>query len=423
MSCEKIYKGGISFAFTLLLGVAITACGGDGGDNSGGGGSSSNQGVQSSGAASKAVINALGAAQTAGAGNHGGGGGEGGSSSKGAGDHTEKPSFKSASGSNLSDSARILHALKGLKSSLTYRQQKVFHASETTQLPCNNPGGTGEVTTDDNDTPDDSTDDTFSLTANNCELVEGGITTLLNGSLLIEPMEGGGFRVTLNNFLTRETDASGRMEENQTNGTIDFTGEDENCGELVFLKNGTLTVSATSSFKLNEDGGALETDESSTMTNFVINVVEEHAPADQGCEPGATTLTLNGTSSFTSVLEANDNFTATFNGFQMVLTPATRTIDNVERAGVTMALSGSVAIASECANGTFTVSTPSEDLPFIPDDEECAVQGRILVSDGTNTTAVIATSTGGVQIDNGNNGSVDREFSDCNEAEACAENV
>lgn len=38
---------------------------------------------------------------------------KGGSSSNGAGDHTEKPSFKIASGSNLSDSAKILHALKG----------------------------------------------------------------------------------------------------------------------------------------------------------------------------------------------------------------------------------------------------------------------------------------------------------------------
>lgn len=47
----------------------------------------------------------------------------------------------------------------------------------------------------------------------------------------------------------------------------------------------------------------------------------------------------------------------------------------------------------------------------------------MLVTDGTNTTAVIATSTGGVRIDTGNNGSVDREFSDCNAAEACAENA
>lgn len=73
---------------------------------------------------------------------------------------------------------------------------------------------------DDKNTPEDSTDDIFSLIANNCVLVEGGITTLLNGSLLIEPTEGGGFRVTLNNFFTRETDAPGRREESQTNGTI-----------------------------------------------------------------------------------------------------------------------------------------------------------------------------------------------------------
>ncbi|MDC4225266.1 MAG: hypothetical protein MPW15_13780 [Candidatus Manganitrophus sp.] len=413
MSFGKNDKGGISFVLSLLLSIAITACGGDG-DNSGGGGSSSNQGVQSSGAASKAVIDALEAAQNAGAGNHTGGGGDGEGGTSG------KPSLKGSSGSDVSDPAEIRVALEGFKRSLKQRKQKTLQAPSTENLPCSS--GSGTLTTDDKGT-DDSTDDTFSFSAVNCQLAESGVTALLNGSFSIEPNEGG-FRLTFSNFLFRETDSAGRMDESQTNGTLDFVGEDEGCGEQVFLKNGTLTANLTNSRKLNENGDqVLELDESSTMTNFVLHVAETHAPVDQGCTPGATTLTLNGTSSFTNALEANDNFTATFNGFQMVLTPATRTIEGVERTGVTMALSGSVAIASECANGTFTVSTPAEDLPFIPDDDECAVQGRILVSDGTNTTAVIATSTGGVQIDNGNNGSVDREFSDCNEAEACAENV
>lgn len=402
MSFEKIYKGGISFAFTLLLGVAITACGGDGGDNSGGGG----QGVQSSGAASKAIINALGAAQEAGAGDS----------------STSSFKAKTASESNLSDAAKIRLGLEAFKSSLSQRQQKVFRAPDPQQLPCTS--GSGTVTPDNQGAPDDSADDTLLITADNCVMQDptSGVTTLLNGSLSILPNQNG-FILTFNNFLSRETDVSGRIEESQTNGTLEFVGEDEGCGAEVFLKNGTLTannLTNTERIDGNADG-IFEVDETSTMTGFTLNVIEEHDPVT--CTPGASTLTLNGTSSFTNALEANDNFTATFNGFQMVLTPATRTIEGVERTGVTMALSGSVAITSECANGTFTVSTPAEDLPFIPDDEECAVQGRILVSDGTNTTAVIATSTGGVQIDNGNNGSVDREFSDCNEAEACAENI
>ena len=390
MSFAKINQGRLSLIVSILLGLAIAACGGGGG-----GGGSANQGVKSSGAASKAVINALGAADMTDVGN------------------SFKPAFKA----NIakSDPAKILLALEGFKNSLGQKQQKVLQAESTTNLDCNG-GGSGTLVKNDQGTPDPK-DDSVSLTADHCVTTDASGTTLLDGAFSLAPTQNGGFHWVFTNFLVRDTTPSGKTDEDQINGTLDFSGEEETCNQSVFLKSGTLTANLTSAKKVNENGDqTLEVDESSTMTNFILTVAEAH---DAACNRGATTLTLNGTSSFTNALSASDNFTATFTNLAMVLTPATRTIDNVVKTGETMSIAGTVAITSSCANGTFTLSTPADDLPFIPDDEDCPVQGRILISDGTATTAVIATKTGGVQIDDGNNGSIDREFSNCNEAKAC----
>lgn len=234
-------------------------------------------------------------------------------------------------------------------------------------------------------------------------------------------MRAEGFLTTFTDFFFRETELSaGQTEEGSLNGTIDFTGTEVECGEALFIENGTLTASLTGFSRVNRDGeGSFEFDESFSMNNFVMTVSEAHAPAP-ACTPGATTLVLNGGMNVTDNIDGDDSFDASFTNFQMILTPATRFIDSVSAAGVTMSLNGNVTITSPCIDGTFAISTPVNALPFFPEDAVCPVEGRILVTqESATTTAVIATSTGGVQIDEGNNGSIEKEFADCEEAEVC----
>ncbi len=176
-------------------------------------------------------------------------------------------------------------------------------------------------------------------------------------------------------------------------------------------------MNATGYDKEDKTGdGTFEVNESWAFTDLTMTVTEAHAAAP-ACTPGATTFTLNGGMNSTDNVNGDDSFSATFTTFQMVLTPTTRN----SVAGEALSLSGTIAITSSCASGTFTISTPAGQEPFFPDtsEDDCPIDGRFLVASGGTTTAVIFTSTGGVQIDEGNNGSVDASFADCDAAEVC----
>ncbi|MGB3942111.1 MAG: hypothetical protein WBK96_11525 [Candidatus Manganitrophaceae bacterium] len=223
--------------------------------------------------------------------------------------------------------------------------------------------------------------------------------------------------MTFTDFLDRFTGNSGQVSEGFVNGTIAFSGTDVDCNGESFLEDGTLTVNVTGYDKEDETGdGTFEINESFTFTDLTMTITEAHTVAP-ACTPGVATLTLNGGMNSTDNVNGDDSFSATFTTFQMVLTPTTRN----SVVGETLSLSGTIAITSSCANGTFTISTPVGQEPFVPDNSEddCLTDGRFFVASGGTTTAVIFTSTGGVQIDEGNNGSVDASFADCDAAEVC----
>ncbi len=189
----KLKKLGILSGTLVSFALLIHGCGGGGSSTTPTVTPTSGTATQSSSTASKAITSALGTAAAA--------------TNSGA---PNKPAFKAKAASNQSDAAQIRQALVDFKASLGTRRQKALQASTDESLPCN-VSGSGNIHTDDNNTPADVTDDSLTLTATNCtNNPGGGSTSVTNGSFSITP-SGNGFTMTFTDFLDRFTGNSGRF--------------------------------------------------------------------------------------------------------------------------------------------------------------------------------------------------------------------
>lgn len=399
----KMKKLCMTFSLLVSSALFIYGCGGGGG---GGGGTTPTPGTasKSAAAASKAIVGALDAASIASGGTASGGTDSGGTLAL-------KLSLKPAA--PLSDAAQVRQSLQVFNASIHTRQQKVLQTVTDTGNQACKDGGTRRVQTNDNNTPLDVTDDSFSITTVDCIENGVGFTSFTNGSFSLAPTAGG-FLTTFNQFTFRGTGSGGTFE-SILNGTMSFSGTNVPCGVTSFLESGSFTMNFTGTFKEDLDNnGSFEVNQSFAMNNVTMSMTETHTAAPV-CTPGTATFTLNGEISSTDHVDGLNTFSATFTQFTTTMTPAVR--NGVE--GDLLSLSGTIAISSSCANGTFTLSTPAGAEPFIPVDDSCPVSGRFLVTGGGTTTAVIFTPAGGIQIDEGNNGSIEQTFADCEDAEAC----
>lgn len=394
----------ISMAMLASLALFIYGCGGGGGG--GGGNNAPGTAAKSATASSKAIISALDAATA------------------GTNPSVSGKPFLKAQKLNTSDAAQVRQALKNFKASLSIQQQKMLEESQDTGiLPCNG-GGTKHIQSDDNDTLNDFTDDSFSQTYLNCTENFGSETPndptddgsfFSNGSLIVTPTANG-YNTVFNDVTFRISFASFGSSESLMDGTMSFSGIEVSCGGETFFSTGNFAMDFSSTTKLDLDNNQIfEVNQSSSMINFSMTFSENVGPEPE-CASGTATFTMNGATTLTDHANAENSFSATFDDFEMTLTPAVR--DGVE--GELLSLTGTITVTSDCASGTFTISTPEGQEPFIPEDGSCPVDGRILVTNGGSTTAVIFTSTGGVQIDEGNNGSIDQTFDSCEESEACS---
>lgn len=392
----------ISMATLASLALFIYGCGGGGG----GGGSNNPAGTakQSAAASTKAIISALGAATT------------------GSNPQVSKPALKVQAKSNLSDEAQVREALRDFKASLAGRQ-KTIHS--VTTLPSECTTGSGSIDIDDNDTPEDSTDDSFTAVYNNCTIINEGegfsFTLFQDGAQSLVPTFNGesvaGFTMTFTNYTIRTTGSFGGSE-SVMDGTISFSGDNVPCNETSFM-NGTFTMNFSSTTKMDLDNdGSFEFNQSSSMDSFTMAIAQEFDP--ESCTEGTTSFNMNGGTTFTDHSNSEESFSATFTNFTMMITPTTKSINGVDMPGDILSMNGTIAVSSDCANGTFTISTPAGQEPFIPEDGSCPVDGRFVITSGGTTTAVIFTFGGGVQVDEGNNGSIDASFPDCESAEVCA---
>jgi hypothetical protein len=188
------------------------------------------------------------------------------------------------------------------------------------------------------------------------------------------------------------------------------------CNDEIFFNNAIITVNATFEEKTDENGdGVLEGDETFTGTNFRMTISESFNATD--CSLTLDTIVMNGAASFNDNLHpaSDDNFTATFTDY--TITDTERKVDSAV-VGDQLTLSGTIAITSPCATGTYTVTT--ETPLFFPNGAACPVEGKVLVVGGGMTTSVTATPAGGVTIDEGNDGTVDKSFDTCDDSNVCS---
>jgi hypothetical protein len=393
-------KIGMIFGTLVSLALSMHGCGGGGG---GGGAPSAQVSSKSAAAASKATTGVLGLASTS---THSGG--------------SAKPSLQAKGSVDLSQPAQIRQALQKFKASLASRRQK--GSNKVTNLVNKCTEGEFHVVVDDKDTAD-PLDDSITENFDNCTtLFDNGTPTdttddlkvVENGSLKHTTNTAGGFTLTFTNYTTQTTGSFG-VEEVSSNGTVSFSGNDLPCGETSFIENGAFTValSGTEKVDANKDG-TFEVNDSFAFDNLKMAMTEKHTAAP-ACLPGVATTVMNGKATFSNTDNASESMSVTFTDFTTAATPATR--NGIQ--GDTLSVSGTTSITSACVNGTFAMSTPAGEEPFLPTDAFCPVEGRFLVAAGGASTAIKFTPAGGVEIDEGNDGSVEERFTNCKEAGSC----
>jgi hypothetical protein len=196
--------------------------------------------------------------------------------------------------------------------------------------------------------------------------------------------------------------------------TIISGGEIGICGkDTLFV--GTIAFSGSYREIVDEDpaDGTPESDETELYDNFTLKFTETCLETATGIV--STEMVLNGAIAFTDNLDAVNSETAKFSNFTVTFSPTT--VNGVK--GEAEVYSGSISITTNClVETTFTISTVVSI--FYPDgDVDCPTAGKLLVTGGGVTSAVTFTASGGVQIDEGNNGTIDKTFAHCDDADAC----
>ncbi len=185
------------------------------------------------------------------------------------------------------------------------------------------------------------------------------------------------------------------------------------CGNSTILTKADTNVTAKLSTYLDIDGdGTADVNDAVTATDLGIHLLQEYDTVS--CNDTMMTVTANGALGVDTL--GQSDFSATLTEFTITEAPAT----HGDIPGTEVTMNGTVSVTSDCETGTFTIATKT--ALFEPDSSAsgCPTEGEVVVSGGGATVSVIATATGGVQFDEGGDGSIEEEFPDCNDANICS---
>ena len=149
-------------------------------------------------------------------------------------------------------------------------------------------------------------------------------------------------------------------------------------------------------------------DEQVVFSNYRMDLA--FSVFDAGCVPTEFSGELSGGVNFVDNEDPTESFSMNVDSLMVTKTAVT--------GGDAFEIDGTVTIVdSACFSGSllFDTTTPL----FFPDGEAvCPVSGEIDIT-GAVTGTVTYTAGGGIDIDEGSDGSVDQSFDDCEDAEAC----
>jgi hypothetical protein len=160
--------------------------------------------------------------------------------------------------------------------------------------------------------------------------------------------------------------------------------------------------------------GVLDEDSRGDFEDFTIAVVVINF--DSRCMPTDFSTSESGTFSFMDNLEVNNDFTVSIPSSDPVVITWETVADGAE-----VTVNGSYTLNSSCFTGSLTIETM--EALFFPIAEEtglpdCSTSGVINVT-GDQTATITFTTTGGMEIDNGSDGTVDGTFDSCVDADIC----
>lgn len=222
---------------------------------------------------------------------------------------------------------------------------------------------------------------------------------------------------TIVNPTTTQTDFEMSMLADVTGTSTASICTNATSGEIGYA-NSTMSMTGEFRFKSYANGILISDD---TLKATSLNEVITVAAYDTDCiTPTDINLTENGAIQFTDNLDATNNTSMTVSGFVM------RSVTSTNAASqkiLTTSLSGSMTVTSPCFTGSLTFVTVENIVevidPTSKEVEDCPIAGKLALS-GSVVGTVRYTATGGVEIDNGSDGTVDQTFKSCEDANICS---
>jgi len=198
-------------------------------------------------------------------------------------------------------------------------------------------------------------------------------------------------------------------------GSVNFSADLVACGSRMVSLSLAEAISGTASYKeYAHRDGKLKIDEAITMTDLKLSVTGS-APDLKSCEPTKVTFSESGKFSATDNLNAKNSVSVDIAEKSPMKATWTEAIQD-GKMGKSTTIDGTISITSDCFTGTITLVTTTP--VFTTDEDDCPTLGEVKVT-GDVTATITHTSTGGVNIDEGSNGSIDKSFKSCEEAGAC----
>jgi len=240
---------------------------------------------------------------------------------------------------------------------------------------------------------------------------------VVNGSLSVSQTSfniGASFSLTADNLTTRITKLTNNSLLEETTLNITLTGTTQSsstCGGEVVPTALTLVLNGPIALKQDTDGnGTIDVDQNVRAQSFTMTVRITRFDLSS-CTPLDLSVAVAGTLAVTDNLNANESFALT----SSTSNPLTLALSTVT-GGTNITIAGSFSVSSVCFTGALTITTQAPI--FSPVDAPCPTAGVLSVT-GDQIGTISYTSTGGVTIDEGSNGSIDRTFPSCSGAQAC----
>jgi hypothetical protein len=163
--------------------------------------------------------------------------------------------------------------------------------------------------------------------------------------------------------------------------------------------------------------GVIESDESYSASNVALVVLTKSFDTD--CNPTDATTTFSGKSELTDHIKATND--SSWDG-SFTVHETTTTATNGDQT-ISAEFNGTLSVKDACVNVSLVYHTVKPIVAVIPfgsaeDAMICPIQGELAIT-GDFVATIGYTATGGVTIDAGSNGSIDKTYASCADADVC----